>query len=162
MEHCFWYRLQAQTMSFLNNVKTVFYSQYFMRYDVRTRCHKDQVIPMHNRIFQWLCLNILFFFIQGQMKQAKGTRSTLHFTAANMMAAIMSSTCLMSIIWSLIIDIDFIPFISIQGQTWKRARSTLAPTFTAAKMRKMSGIMGSTCSTLMQIIKEQVALGLVE
>jgi len=54
---------------------------------------------------------------------------------------------------------DNIPhLINMKGQTWKRARSTLAPTFTAAKMRKMSGIMGSTCSTLMQIIKEQVDL----
>jgi cytochrome P450 family 3 subfamily A len=31
-----------------------------------------------------------------------------------------------------------------QGKDWKRARSTLAPTFSAAKMKKMSGIMGST------------------
>ncbi len=27
----------------------------------------------------------------------------------------------------------------VQGETWKRARSILAPTFSAAKMRKMSG-----------------------
>ena len=31
-----------------------------------------------------------------------------------------------------------------KGKDWKRARSTLAPTFTAVKMKKMSGIMSGT------------------
>ena len=40
---------------------------------------------------------------------------------------------------------DNIPhLINMKGKDWKRARSTLAPTFSAAKMKKMSGIMGTT------------------
>ena len=40
---------------------------------------------------------------------------------------------------------DNIPhLINMKGKDWKRARSTLAPTFTAAKMKKMSGIMKGT------------------
>lgn len=40
---------------------------------------------------------------------------------------------------------DNIPhLINMKGKDWKRARSTLAPTFTAAKMKKMSGIMEGT------------------
>ena len=40
---------------------------------------------------------------------------------------------------------DNIPhLINMRGETWQRARNVLTTTFTAAKMKKMSGIMGST------------------
>ncbi|XP_023331632.1 cytochrome P450 3A19 [Eurytemora carolleeae] len=46
--------------------------------------------------------------------------------------------------------------IMIQGMTWKRARSTLAPTFSAAKMKKMSGIMGTTVDTMIDILRSKI------
>lgn len=55
---------------------------------------------------------------------------------------------------------DNIPhLINMKGKDWKRARSTLAPTFTAAKMKKMSGIMEGTIETMTELLEEQVARG---
>jgi len=52
---------------------------------------------------------------------------------------------------------DNIPhLINMKGKDWKRARSTLAPTFSAAKMKKMSGIMGRTIGTMMEILEVEV------
>ena len=34
-------------MGFLKDVKTVFYTKYFLSYDIRARCHEDQVNPIH-------------------------------------------------------------------------------------------------------------------
>ena len=52
---------------------------------------------------------------------------------------------------------DNIPhLINMKGKDWKRARSTLAPTFSAAKMRKMSGIMGSTVKTMLELLEKKI------
>ena len=48
---------------------------------------------------------------------------------------------------------DNIPhLINMRGPQWKRARSILAPTFSAAKMRRMSGIMASTVDTMLDLL----------
>ena len=44
----------------------------------------------------------------------------------------------------------------MKGKDWKRARSTLAPTFTAAKMKKMSGIMGTTVKTMLELLEQKI------
>jgi len=55
---------------------------------------------------------------------------------------------------------DNIPhLINLKGAEWKRARNTLAPTFTAAKMKKMSELMASSISTMIHILDQQVADG---
>ena len=55
---------------------------------------------------------------------------------------------------------DNIPhLINMKGKEWKRARSTLAPTFTAAKMKKMSGIMGSTVKTMLELLEDKIDAG---
>ena len=46
IRHCFQFYLQARTRGFLGDVKTVLYSQYFLRYDKRARYHMDQVTPI--------------------------------------------------------------------------------------------------------------------
>ena len=52
---------------------------------------------------------------------------------------------------------DNIPhLINMRGQDWKRARGVLATTFTAAKMKKMSGIMGGTIKTMMKLLEDKV------
>ena len=52
---------------------------------------------------------------------------------------------------------DNIPhLINMRGQDWKRARGVLATTFTAAKMKKMSGIMGGTIQTMMKLLEDKV------
>ena len=52
---------------------------------------------------------------------------------------------------------DNIPhLINMRGETWKRARSVLAPTFSAAKLKKMSGIMGSTIMTMVDLLDTKV------
>ena len=52
---------------------------------------------------------------------------------------------------------DNIPhLINMRGETWKRARSVLAPTFSAAKLKKMSGIMGSTIMTMVDLLENKV------
>ena len=52
---------------------------------------------------------------------------------------------------------DNIPhLINMRGETWKRARSVLAPTFSAAKLKKMSGIMGSTIMTMVDLLDNKV------
>ena len=52
---------------------------------------------------------------------------------------------------------DNIPhLINMRGETWKRARSVLAPTFSAAKLKKMSGIMSSTIMTMVDLLDNTV------
>ena len=52
---------------------------------------------------------------------------------------------------------DNIPhLINMRGETWKRARSVLAPTFSAAKLKKMSGIMSSTIMTMVDLLDKTV------
>jgi len=52
---------------------------------------------------------------------------------------------------------DNIPhLINMRGEDWKRARNCLTPTFSAAKMKKMSGIMGSTIDTMIKLLEESV------
>ena len=52
---------------------------------------------------------------------------------------------------------DNIPhLINMRGQTWKRARSALAPTFSAAKMKKMSGIMANTIHTMLELLENKI------
>ena len=52
---------------------------------------------------------------------------------------------------------DNIPhLINMRGETWKRARTVLAPTFSAAKLKKMSGIMGSTIMTMVDLLDTKV------
>ena len=52
---------------------------------------------------------------------------------------------------------DNIPhLINMRGETWKRARSVLAPTFSAAKLKKMSGIMGDTIMTMVELLDNKV------
>jgi len=52
---------------------------------------------------------------------------------------------------------DNIPhLINMKGEQWKRARSFLAPTFTAAKLKKLSTIMGERVFTMLEIIDRQV------
>merc|ERR1719193_949613 len=52
---------------------------------------------------------------------------------------------------------DNIPhLINLKGADWKRARSTLAPTFTAAKMKKMSEMMFTSIEDMVEIVNEQV------
>ena len=47
-----------------------------------------------------------------------------------------------------------IPYI--KGKEWKRTRTTLAPTFSSAKMKRMSDIMHGTVATLISIIDAKV------
>jgi len=55
---------------------------------------------------------------------------------------------------------DNIPhLINMKGKEWKRARSTLAPTFTAAKLKKMSGIMGTTVKTMLELLEHKIDEG---
>jgi len=52
---------------------------------------------------------------------------------------------------------DNIPhLLSLKGKDWKRTRSTLAPTFSSAKMKRMSDIMHGTVQTLISIIGNKV------
>jgi len=55
---------------------------------------------------------------------------------------------------------DNIPhLINMKGETWKRARSVLSPTFTAAKLKVLSGVMGERVMTMLGIIEEQLETG---
>jgi len=55
---------------------------------------------------------------------------------------------------------DNIPhLINMRGQQWKRARNALAPTFSAAKMKRMSSIMGGTIATMMEILENKIDTG---
>jgi len=56
---------------------------------------------------------------------------------------------------------DNIPhLINLKGKEWKRTRSTLSPTFSTSKMKKMSDIMTQTIDTLIDIINTRVEKGL--
>ena len=52
---------------------------------------------------------------------------------------------------------DNIPhLINMRGERWKRVRSVLTPTFSAAKMKKLSGIMSSTIMTMVDLLDNKV------
>jgi len=58
---------------------------------------------------------------------------------------------------------DNIPhLIGMRGQEWKRARAALTPTFSAAKMKKMSGIMGESITTMIKILESKVEDGILD
>ena len=55
---------------------------------------------------------------------------------------------------------DNIPhLINMRGETWQRARNVLTTTFTAAKMKKMSGIMGNTIHTMITLLDKKLEAG---
>ena len=55
---------------------------------------------------------------------------------------------------------DNIPhLINMRGETWQRARNVLTTTFTAAKMKKMSGIMGNTIKTMVSLLEQKLDAG---
>ena len=55
---------------------------------------------------------------------------------------------------------DNIPhLINMKGETWQRARNVLTTTFTAAKMKKMSGIMGNTINTMITLLDKKLEAG---
>ena len=46
VEHCFYLLQKAPGLSLNTISKTILYSQYLLRHGMRTRCHRDQVIPI--------------------------------------------------------------------------------------------------------------------
>ena len=52
---------------------------------------------------------------------------------------------------------DNIPhLINMRGDNWKRARAVLTPTFSAAKMKRMSSIMSNSIRTMIELLEQSI------